>query len=134
MSTVVSLIYLGPSFQKMTHHFWLHGSLRPTNLEKNLKPCLTHISVQSHNSVHFLSFTCLMSLIKDSRILHSALVVKTDICGKNRVLNENYLINHIKYQFFTNFPYSLAYRCQLNKEDPQVGPDLIGMCIPSLHH
>ena len=28
---------------------------------------LTRNSVQSHNSVHFLSFTCLMSLIKDSR-------------------------------------------------------------------
>ena len=38
MSTVLSLICLGPSFQKMTHHFLLHGSLRPTNLEKNLKP------------------------------------------------------------------------------------------------
>ena len=34
MSTVVGLICLGPSFQKMTHHFLLHGSLRPTNLEK----------------------------------------------------------------------------------------------------
>ena len=40
MSTVVSLICLALSFQKMTHHFLLHGSLRPTNLEKNLKPCL----------------------------------------------------------------------------------------------
>ena len=29
---------LVPSFQKMTHHFLLHGSLRPTNLKKNLKP------------------------------------------------------------------------------------------------
>ena len=38
MSTVVSLICLGPSFQKMTGHFLLHGSLWPTNLEKNLKP------------------------------------------------------------------------------------------------
>ena len=38
MSTVVSLICLGPSFQKMARHFLLHGSLRPTNLEKNLKP------------------------------------------------------------------------------------------------
>ena len=35
MSTVVSLICLGPSFQKMTHHFLLHGSLQPTNLEKS---------------------------------------------------------------------------------------------------
>ena len=34
MSTVVSLICLGPSFQKMTHHILLHGSLGPTNLEK----------------------------------------------------------------------------------------------------
>ena len=33
MSTVVSLICLGPSFKKMTHHFLLHGSLWPTNLE-----------------------------------------------------------------------------------------------------
>ena len=38
MSTVVSLICLGPSFQKMTHLFLIHGSLPPTNLEKNLKP------------------------------------------------------------------------------------------------
>ena len=40
MSTVVTLICLGPSFQKMTHHFLLHGSLQPTTLEKKLKPCL----------------------------------------------------------------------------------------------
>ena len=40
MSTVVSLICLGPPFQKMTHHFLLHESLLPTNLEKNLKLCL----------------------------------------------------------------------------------------------
>ena len=39
LSTVFSLICLGPLFQKMTHHFLLHGSLWPTNLEKNLKPC-----------------------------------------------------------------------------------------------
>ena len=42
MSTVFSLICLGPSFQKMTHHFLLHGSPRLTNLEQNLKPC-THV-------------------------------------------------------------------------------------------
>ena len=40
MSTVVILICLGPSFQKMTHHILLHGSLPPTNPEKNLKPCI----------------------------------------------------------------------------------------------
>ena len=34
MSTVVSLICLGPSFQKMAHPFLLNGSLRPTYLEK----------------------------------------------------------------------------------------------------
>ena len=34
MSTVVSLICLGPSFQKMTHHFLAPGSLWPTSLEK----------------------------------------------------------------------------------------------------
>ena len=39
MSTVVSLICLGSSFQKMIHHFLLHGSLPPTNLEKKLKSC-----------------------------------------------------------------------------------------------
>ena len=40
MSNVVSLICLGPSFQKMTHHFLLHGSHRPINREKNLKLCV----------------------------------------------------------------------------------------------
>ena len=39
MSTVFSLICLSPSFQKMTHHFLLHRSLRVTNLEKNLNLC-----------------------------------------------------------------------------------------------
>ena len=39
MSTVVSLMCLGPSFQKRTHHFLLHESLWPINLEKTLKPC-----------------------------------------------------------------------------------------------
>ena len=38
MSTVTSLICLGPSFQKMTHNFLLHESIQPTSLEKNLKP------------------------------------------------------------------------------------------------
>ena len=33
-----SLICFGPSFQKMTHHFLLHGSLWPTNLEKIRSP------------------------------------------------------------------------------------------------
>ena len=40
MSTVVSLICFGPSFQKMSNQFLRHGSFRPTNLEKNLKPCV----------------------------------------------------------------------------------------------
>ena len=52
MSTVDSLICLGPSFQKMTHHFFLHGSLWPTNLEKNLKPCLAFFFL-SHMSINF---------------------------------------------------------------------------------
>ena len=39
MLTVFSLICLDPSFQKMAHHFLLHGSLRPSNLEENLKLC-----------------------------------------------------------------------------------------------
>ena len=47
MSTVFSLICLGPSFQKMTHHFLHHGSIWPTYRENNPKPC---------RSVHLLSF------------------------------------------------------------------------------
>ena len=43
---------------------------------------LSHNSVQSHNSVLFLLYTCLTSLIKDSRSLHSTLVVKSELCGK----------------------------------------------------
>ena len=37
----------GTSFQKITHHFLLHGSLWPTNLEKNLKLC---IYIQNSNN------------------------------------------------------------------------------------
>ena len=46
MPILVSLICLGPSFQKITHHFMLHGSLWPTNLEKKseaLKYCHYHV-------------------------------------------------------------------------------------------
>ena len=43
----VSLICLGPSFQKMTHHFLLHVSLGPTSLEKNLKPWICSASKSS---------------------------------------------------------------------------------------
>ena len=43
---------------------------------------VTHNSIQSYNSIHFLLFMCLTSLIKDSGSLHSALVVKTEICGE----------------------------------------------------
>ena len=38
--TVASLICLGPSFQKMTHHILLHGSLPRTDLEKIRSPAL----------------------------------------------------------------------------------------------
>ena len=56
MSTVVSLICLGPSFQKMTRQFLLHGSLRPTNLEKNLKPCnFVHKYLLSGHLCHIAS-------------------------------------------------------------------------------
>ena len=55
MSTVFSLICLGPSFQKMTHHFLLHGSLWPTNLEKNLKPCPPFL--KNHKFIGFPSNT-----------------------------------------------------------------------------
>ena len=40
MSTMASLICLGPSFQNMSHLFLLHGSLRPTNLEKKSEALL----------------------------------------------------------------------------------------------
>ena len=62
-------------------------------LEVQARIPLTHNSVQSHNCVHFLLYTCLTSLIKDSGSLHSALIIKTEICGRNRVLNKTYLIN-----------------------------------------
>ena len=44
MSTVLCLICLGPSFQKMTNHVLLHESLRPTYLEKSLKPWLISLT------------------------------------------------------------------------------------------
>ena len=61
MSTVFSLICLDPSFQKMAHHFLLHGSLRPTNLEKNQKPCKE---------------ICLMQTKWNSKVYHSNRNVK----------------------------------------------------------
>ena len=56
MLVVVSLICLGPSFQKMTHHFLLHGSLLPTNLEKNLNPCypFTYRFINNKCGVYFI--------------------------------------------------------------------------------
>ena len=57
---------------------------------------LSHNSVQSHNSVFSL---CLTSLIKDSGSLHSTLVVKSELRGKNRFLNETYLINYQNINF-----------------------------------
>ena len=55
MSTVVSLICLGSSFQKMTHYYLLDGSLRPSNLEKNLKPW-THQKPSNRGSQGFRFF------------------------------------------------------------------------------
>ena len=68
MSTVVSLICLGPSFQKMTHHFLLKGSLRPTNLEKNLKPCYRTSALRRITGIklHTISLCSLLhTLLKD---------------------------------------------------------------------
>ena len=48
MSTVFGLICLGPSFQKMTHHFLLHGSLWPTNLEKIWSPVKLNKSLEEY--------------------------------------------------------------------------------------
>ena len=69
MSTVFSLICFDPSFQKMAHYFLLHGSLRPTNLEKNLKPCCT--STQSCQS---LCWWYMQSICKLKGTCHLALV------------------------------------------------------------
>ena len=68
MSTVFSFICLRPSFQKITHNILLHGSLRPFNLEKNLKLSSTYFSLAlraSSLSISFSSFCCsiLASLI-----------------------------------------------------------------------
>ena len=54
MSTVFSLICLDPSFQKMTHHCLLHGSLRPTNLEKKSE------ALDHSNLSNFLALLCVM--------------------------------------------------------------------------
>ena len=64
----------------------------------------THNYVQSHNSDFHVT-----SLIKDSGSLHSALVVKTELFGKNRFLNETYLINYIKCQYFTHLNTTLYF-------------------------
>ena len=45
---------LGPSFQKMTDNILLRGSLRPPDLEKNLKPCPMKERVNQEISVLLL--------------------------------------------------------------------------------
>ena len=66
-------------------HQGLYCLLRQSqSSEKEIYIPITQNSVQSHNSVRFLLYTCLTSLNKDSESLHSALVVKTEICEKNR--------------------------------------------------
>ena len=73
MSTVVSLICLGPSFQKMTHHFLLHGSLSPTNLEKkNLMPLM---NASSNNNYHFFLCLCASRLVESVFLVLRAEVV-----------------------------------------------------------
>ena len=72
MSTVVSLICVGPSFQKMNHHFLLFGLLGPINLEKNLKPCCFICDLvpvwRNNGSISVLSIyseACLKWLLKN---------------------------------------------------------------------
>ena len=64
MSTVVSLICLGPSFQKMTRHFCSMGHFGP-QIFQNLKPC--PISPEPEETSLFLTFNtlhCIMGLPK----------------------------------------------------------------------
>ena len=52
-----SLICLGPSFQKMTHHFLLNGSLWPTNLEKIWSPA-DHVLLSRAGAVCCYFYVC----------------------------------------------------------------------------
>ena len=66
MSTVFSMICMGPSFQKMTHHFLLHGSPGPANLEKNLKPCFAYVKFGENKTLAKISeFTLVPVLCAD---------------------------------------------------------------------
>ena len=67
MSTVLSLICFVPSFQKMSQHFLLYGSLRPTNLEKNLKPW--GYTVQFHKKDPFTDFQRIYKGFKRNKIV-----------------------------------------------------------------
>ena len=66
---------------------WRVGRQKLTNFKVifDLFIPLSHNSVQSHNSILFLLYTCLTALIKDSGSLHSTLVVKSELCGKKQV-------------------------------------------------
>ena len=69
MLTAVSLICLDPSFQKMTHHNLLHGSLRPTNFEKNLKPCNFTLKSLAYLDLWVKSFlTLYLQVLSDVQI------------------------------------------------------------------
>ena len=68
---MVTLLCLGPHFQKITHHFLLHGSLPPTNLEKNLKPCING----DEGSLTYLCLSCSSVSIIISHMPVSSLVM-----------------------------------------------------------
>ena len=52
----------------MTHHILLHGSLQPTNFEKNLKPCKSYerkiVNIVMYEGFHAIHFTKEVSLKK----------------------------------------------------------------------
>ena len=67
----------------MTHRFLLHGSLRPTSLEKNLKPCAIPLFDNFRETIAFLAsifLLLIMAYCKDtSSFYHLNSAVRNDL-------------------------------------------------------
>ena len=132
MSTVVSLICLGPSFQKMTHHFLLHGSLLlPTNLEKNLKPWrfLEPITLCSSNGSDRLVQICRLTSLP---CLHKQSLDEDEDWDQNVMSSPAGYVSMSANSSFASGDFCrllITFADSLDPDQQNVGPDLDPNCL-----
>ena len=115
LSTVLSLICVGPSFQKMTNHFLLHGSLWPNDLEKKTEAYLSkdslrviqHFREPANNLVitDFCQYSVIMALLPGYLEQLRPTVKRTELVPAFSSENNN---NSKHFQQFDNIYYFIA--------------------------